>query len=582
MATVIARPERRAASAGKVDLVAVAHGRIMLLLLLFGAATLVLAGRMLWMGLSHAGQPDRLVSAMPVPDRADIVDRNGVPLARDIKAYAIGVRPERLINNPRWLAQRLHGIFPDESEAEFYATLTAKTHWTYLRRRALPSQVAQVNALGEVGIDFPRDKERLYPQRTLAAHLVGFTNRARHGVMGVERAFDTRLTDPKLRGEPLVLALDVRVQAALQDELAKGVAIQSAKSAAAVVLNVHTGEIVAMASMPSFNPNKIQPVEQAATAPGEAPKPLTCAMSPRCNHAIQSDYELGSVLKPIAIGAAMDDGVVTSMSKLYDASKPLMIEGHTIHDDHALNRWLDVPETLVHSSNIATSRIADEMGADRLQAAYRKFGFDSRVAVDLPGAANPIWPRRWDRLTTMTAAFGQGIAMTPLHLALAYAALVNGGIWHPATVLKHEPGQPVPGRRVFSAETSARMRQLLRLIVTAGTGGHADAPGYRVGGKTGSAEKPNEAGGYDQHRLVSTFAAAFPMDNPQYVVLVTMDQPKGSAEHPGLRTAAWTAAPVVKALIERAGSMLGVYPALSRDVDLSELMPLLHGDKESE
>ena len=209
-----------------------------------------------------------------------------------------------------------------------------------------------------------------------------------------------------------------------------------------------------------------------------------------------------------------------------------------------------------------------------MQRLYRALEFDQRPSIELRERARTLWPVNWGRVTNMTVAYGHGIAVTPLHLASAYAALVNGGIWRPATVLKLREEDVPKGRRVFSAATSARMRQLLRMIVAVGTGRNADAPGFRLGGKTGSAEKPFE-GGYARHSLVTTFASAFPMDNPKYVVLVMMDEPQGSAEHPGLRTAAWTAAPVVKRFVERAGPMLGVLPDQKRDVDISELMPLI-------
>ncbi|MET0365012.1 MAG: penicillin-binding protein 2, partial [Sphingobium sp.] len=424
--------------------------------------------------------------------------------------------------------------------------------------RARPAQVAAVNALGDVGIEFPREKERLYPQRTLAAHALGFVGVDGSGGMGAERAFQDRLTAPATRGTPLVLSLDARVQAVMESELYQGLSSQSARGAAGVVLDANTGEVVAMASLPVFDPNKLS----------------NQTMDARRNDIVQSDYELGSTFKPLAIAAAMDAGVVTSMSKRYDATAPLVIGGFRIHDDHSMGRWINVPETLIHSSNIATARIADEMGSERLQEAYRRLGFAERSAIELKERVSTLWPSNWGRLTNMTVSYGHGIAVTPLHLACAYAALVNGGMWRPATLLKLRDDQVPEGRRVFTAATSARMRQLLRLIVMDGTGRSADAKGFRVGGKTGSAEKPH-AGGYAKHSLVTTFAAAFPMDNPRYVVLVMMDEPKGNAETYGLRTAAWTAAPVVRRFIERAGPMLGVLPEANRDVDVSELTPLL-------
>lgn len=557
MATVVVRPDRPRAAADRLNLTALAHQRLMLLLLLFGAFTLLISGRLVWIGMFSGNVQARDPASLLVPPRADIVDRNGVPLARTMDAYSIAVRPEKLISDPDDLARKLAEIFPDETQAQFRVKLTGRK-WTYLRRRALPEQVAAVNALGEIGIEFPREKERLYPQRTLAAHLLGFVPAdGKTGGMGVEAAFNDRLTDPALRGQPLMLSLDMRVQAALESELNAQMIAHQARGAAGIILDANTGEVIAMASIPVFDPNKLG---------GDAES--------RRNDVVQSRYELGSTFKPLSIGAAMDAGVVTSMSKRYDATEPLKVGGYRIKDDHPLGRWVNVPETLVHSSNIATARIADEMGPARMQALFRALQFDDRPSIELKERARTIWPTSWGRITTMTVSYGHGIAVTPLHLASAYAALVNGGIWRPATVRKLKESEVPRGRRVFSAATSARMRQLLRMIVSAGTGRSADAKGYRVGGKTGSAEKPFE-GGYAHHSLVTTFAAAFPMDNPRYVVLAMMDEPKGNAETFGLRTAAWTAAPVVKRVIERTGPMLGVIPDERRDVDISELMPLL-------
>lgn len=563
MATIIVQPGGARAGRQRVNLTAIAHNRLMLLLILFLGITTLLVGRLLWVGFfANGAHGDDTISAF-LPARADIVDRNGVPLARTMDAYSVAVRPSRLIGDPAELARKLHEIFPDEEEAVLYKRLTGRS-WAYLRRRALPEQVAAVNALGEIGIEFPREKERLYPQRTLAAHVLGFAPTPEGvGGMGVEAAFNDRLTDPALRGKPFAISIDSRVQGALESELYAQMIAQSAKGAGGIILDATTGEVIAMASIPVFDPNKL------ANYAGK-----TCSQSPLCNQMIQARYELGSTFKPLSIGKAMDQGVVTSMSKRYDATAPIEVGGFRIKDDHPMHRWLNVPETLVHSSNIVTARIADEMGPQPLQQLFRSLGFDQRAPIELNERAAGIWPSSWGRTTTMTVAYGHGIAVTPLHLASAYAALVNGGIWRPATLRKIGPGEVARGHRVFSAATSARMRQLLRMIVAAGTGRSADAKGYRVGGKTGSAEKPQE-GGYNKSSLVTTFASAFPMDNPRYVVLAMMDEPKGNAQTFGLRTAAWTAAPVVKRVVERIGPMLGILPDERRDVDISDLMPLL-------
>ncbi|MGW8202362.1 peptidoglycan D,D-transpeptidase FtsI family protein [Sphingomonas bisphenolicum] len=567
MATIIVQPGGERAGRQRVNLTAIAHNRLMLLLILFLAITSILIGRLAWVGIfAHGATGDGSLSAF-LPARADIVDRNGVPLARTMDAYSVAVRPSKLIGEPAELARKLHEIFPDEPEAAFYKKLRGRG-WAYLRRRALPEQVAAVNALGEIGIEFPREKERLYPQRTLAAHVLGFAPNADGvGGMGVEAAFNDRLTDAAQRGKPFAVSIDSRVQGALESELYAQLVQTRAKGAGGIIMDANTGEIIAMASIPVFDPNKLQ---------NYAGK--TCSESPLCNHMVQARYELGSSFKPLSIAAAMDAGVVTSMSKRYDATAPLAVAGFRIKDDHAMGRWINVPEILVHSSNIGTARIADEMGAAPLQKMFRSLDFDQRAPIEFNERAKGIWPSSWGRITSMTTAYGHGIAVTPLHLAAAYAALVNGGIWRPATVRKLSPDEVPEGRRVFSAATSARMRQLLRMIVSAGTGRSADAKGFRVGGKTGSAEKPQE-GRYNKTSLVTTFASAFPMDNPRYVVVAIMDEATGQY---GLRTAAWTAAPVVKRVVERTGPMLGVLPDESRDVDISDLMPLLQGDKEKE
>jgi cell division protein FtsI (penicillin-binding protein 3) len=563
MATIVVRHDRLPVRRERINLTGIAHQRMMILLLLICAIGVVLVGRLAWMGVASAGHGRSDTILAGLPPRSDIVDRNGSPLARTIDGYAISVRPHRLISDPNELARKLHEIFPDTPEAEFHNKLTGKG-WAYLRHRALPEEVAAVNALGEVGIEFPREKERLYPQQTLAAHVLGFVpvedGGSAEGGMGVEAAFNDRLTDAKLRGEPLTLSIDSRVQGALESELYAGMVDQSADGATGIVLDANTGEVIAMASFPVFDPNKIA---------GDARN--------RRNDVVQSRYELGSTFKPLAIAAAMDAGIVTSMSKMYDATAPIPVGRFRIKDDHALGRWLNVPEILIHSSNIGTARIADEMGPEPLQKLYRALQFDSRPSIELKERSRPLWPADWGRITNMTVAYGHGIAVTPLHLASAYAALVNGGIWRPATLLKLREQDVPKGRRVFSAATSARMRQLLRMIVLDGTGRSADAPGYRVGGKTGTAEKPT-AGGYAHNANVTAFSAAFPMDNPRYVIITMMDTPKGSKQFPGVRTAAYTAAPVVKKVVTRIGPMLGIVPDEHRDVDISELTPLVHGE----
>ncbi len=504
-----------------------------------------------------AGGAGSRAALAELPPRADIVDRNGVPLARSMEAYAIRVNPAKLINPPGALADQLATIFPDIPRSTLLAKLTGPRS-TYLVRRALPEQVAAVNAIGDVGFGWPREPDRLYPQMRLAAHVLGFTNSDGRGVMGIEAALNDRLTDPARVGEPVALSLDIRVQAALESELASAMTNLEALGAAGVMLDVDTGEVLAMASLPTFNPNKLADADLQA----------------RRNAVTQNVYELGSTFKPLAVAAALDAGTVTSMARRYDATEPLAIAGFQIRDSHPQRRWLNVPEMLIHSSNIVTARIVDDLGADRMKAMFERLDYGRRPIIEVPETSRTLWPANWGRLTTMTTGYGHGIAVTPLHLANGYAALVNGGISRPATVLKLGDKPPPRGVRVFKPATSARMRQLLRLIVSDGTGRNADAPGFRVGGKTGSADKPR-GGGYDTNSVVATFAAAFPMDRPRYVLLVMIDEPRGNAFSSGQRTAGWTAAPVARNIIARTGPMLGVFPDEGRDVDVSELTPLL-------
>jgi cell division protein FtsI (penicillin-binding protein 3) len=565
-----------AISSGRVQLVnvrqrslLVAKWRVYWVVALFSFIACVALCRIGWMGLSGEA-PDRqsMADAM-LPPRGELVDRNGVPLARAFPAYSLWFNPKALgdgpalVKTPAEVAAALVRIFPDEDQAELKAKL-ASGKPQYLRRRIMPEDANRLHALGEPALEFPRENERYYPQGSLAAHVLGYVSTEGHGRLGMEAVFDQQLTDPATRGTPAVLSLDSRVQGALEDELLKGMRTSNAKGAGGIVLDVDTGEVLALASLPSFNPNLID--QQSV------PNIF--------NRVTNQVYELGSVMKPITVASAIEAGVVTDMAKRYPSGAPLQIGRFQIHDSHNYGASLNVPEALIHSSNIVTAQVADQLGGARLKATMQALGFDRRPAIELP-AGFPLWPPgEWARLTTMTVSYGHGVALTPMHLASAYAALVNGGIWRPATLRRLAPGQVPAGKRIWQASTSARMRQLLRMIVSVGTGRHADAPGFRVGGKTGSAEKPG-AHGYQRTNLITTFAAAFPMDRPRYVVIAMMDEPQGTVATSGQRTAAWNAAPVVGRVVPRIGPLLGVMPDNTRDVDISELAPLV-GNGEGE
>jgi cell division protein FtsI (penicillin-binding protein 3) len=342
----------------------------------------------------------RLVPFVPVPvslrdrDYCDIVDRNGIPLARSIYGYAIWVKPAEILGDRKQLANQLAAIFPDTPASEFYAKLTASKPG-YLRKRALPEQVRQVHSLGEIAIEFPREATRLYPQHDMAAHVLGFVNRDGKGAMGMERVMNDYLRDPSKRSAPLNLALDVRVQAALESELASGMAATSAKGAAGVILDVQTGEVIAMATLPSFNPNR----PSFANIPDDG-QPVVDGRYPitrQTNNVTNRVYELGSTFKPLTVAAAMDAGTVRDLSVRYDATQPLQVGKFKIRDSHPLDRWINAPESLIHSSNIVTAQIADKLGAARMDAMLRTMHFNARPDIELAEKAMPLYPKKWDR-----------------------------------------------------------------------------------------------------------------------------------------------------------------------------------------
>jgi cell division protein FtsI (penicillin-binding protein 3) len=560
--------------AGRIQLVDVRRRALLLAqlrMLLVGAVFLALAAaallRIAWIGAVEPAPHHRSMAAALLPPRGEITDRNGIPLARAFPAYALWFNPDAmddggspLVRSADAVAARLKAIFPDLDEYAVARQLEAGKAG-YLRRRVLPEDANRVMEIGELALELPRETDRHYPQGTMAAHVLGYVQDG-EGHVGMEAALNDRLTDPSLRGEPVALSIDARVQGALEDELRRGMLSVDAVGAAGIVLDVDTGEVMALASLPEFDPNHVDEEGQKHVF----------------NKVTNQVYELGSTFKPLAVAAAIDTGAITDLSRRYPAT-PFPIGRFTIGDLHPLGASLNPPEALIHSSNVVTAHIVDDVGPARLKQYMADLGFNERPYIELPARGFPIWASGdWPRLRAMTVGYGHGIAVTPLHLASAYAAMVNGGIWRPATLQKVEPGQANRGRRVFKASTSARMNQLLRMISVYGTGRNANAPGFRVGGKTGSAEKPG-GGGYNKTSLVSTFAAAFPMDRPRYVVIAMLDEPKGTVASSFQRTAAWNAAPIVGRLIPRIGPLMGVLPDETRDIDLTDVRPLI-GDTE--
>ncbi len=560
-----------AVASGRVQLVTVrqrtltmARWRVLWITMAFAFIALLAIVRILYLGASDQGLRATSFADALLPPRGEIVDRNGVPLARAFPAYALWFNPKALgedgdplVRSPEEVANKLKAIFPDLDEKKLAAQFAAGKQG-YIRRRVLPEEANRVQEIGELALEMPMENDRHYPQGSMAAHVLGYVAADGKGRVGMEQVLDDKLSNPATRGTPVPLSIDVRVQGALEDELARGMKLNQAQGAAGIVLDVDTGEILALASLPEFDPNKIDARGQSLMF----------------NRVTNQVYELGSTFKPITVAAALDAGVIRDLGKRYDAS-PVKVGRFTISDSHNLGSSLNPIETLIHSSNTVSARIADQLGPERMRRTMMDLGMNERPYIEIPARGFPLWPgKKWPRLTNMTVGFGHSIAVTPLHLASAYAALVNGGIWRPATLHKLGPGEAPKGRRVFKQSTSSRMRQLLRTIAVYGTGRNANAPGYRVGGKTGSAEKPG-AGGYKKSAIVSTFAAAFPMDKPRYVIIAMLDEPKGTVASSFQRTAAWNAAPIVGRLVPRIGPLIGVRPDDTRDVDISDIKPLI-------
>jgi cell division protein FtsI (penicillin-binding protein 3) len=564
-ALVAPRPERLRLVGQRRQTLAVMHQRLMFGMLVYAGLIALIGLRILYLAAfgDHAGRKEELTAL--IPERGDILDRDGQPLARTIDAWTIAVHPNKVIGDKLALAQKLAQLMPEYTAEQYFALLRSNKPFFYLRRRASPELVEAVNAIGEPGLALEREPDRLYPQTTLAAHVLGFTDIDGKGASGVERAFEAQLSNPDTRGRPIVLSISSKVQQALEAELGEAMQHFSAIGAAGVVMDVHTGEVLAMTSMPTFNPN----------APGQGtPDQLF-------NRATQGVFELGSTFKPFTLAMAMDSGVVSGPAEIMNCPKVLPAYGHLVHDTHPFGRQCSIAEVMMESSNIGMAQIADKLGTERQKAWLKKMGFLDKPEIELKEKGRPLTPGvRWGPFETMTIGFGQGIAVAPLQLAMGYATLFDGGIYHPPTILKIGPGHPLaPGRRVFTADTSYRMRSLLRLVVMRGTGRKADAPGYRIGGKTGTAQKIIN-GHYSQSINLTSFAGVFPMDDPRYVIVVMLDEPKATPETYGFTTAGWNVAPVVSRTVSRIAPMLGIAPNMNREPNMSEVLPYVQDPKQ--
>jgi cell division protein FtsI (penicillin-binding protein 3) len=545
----------------KAEAMEQARNRLMVVLFLFIGGFALLGLRTVDLGLmQRVAERERTDwSTAPVlPRRADIVDRNGIVLATNLETPSLfAVPPE--VRDADQAAAQLVAVLPDLSLADVLARLRSKKGFVWIKRQLTPAQVWKVNALGLPGLKFQQEERRVYPHGNAAAHLIGFVDVDGNGLAGLEHFFDGRLSDPGRVGEPLYLSLDLRIQHALHDELEKAVVMHQAIGAAGIVLNVNTGEVLAGLSLPEFDPN------HAARALPEA----------RFNKLTNGIFELGSTFKTFTIAAGLETGTV-DLEDSYEAIDPIRIARFQIRDDHPKRRVLTVPEIFVYSSNIGAAKLARDIGGDRQREFLASLGLLRPAPIEVPEVGLPLFPERWREINTMTIGYGHGIAVTPLQQATALAAVINGGVLNPATLILQSGNLQTSGRRVISQTTSDQMRALMRIAVTKGTGSFADVPGYRIGGKTGTAEKSG-IGGYRRDKLISSFVGVFPIEAPEYLVFAVLDEPKGTAETHNFAGGGWVAAPAVGRVIARIAPLLGISPESRSDESRFQPTSLLVG-----
>lgn len=516
--------------------------RILVILAAFGLGFLVLVGGATKMALFPSLDRNAGLSGAAGAARADLVDRNGAMMAVDLLHYGLYLEPREIWDSNE-TRRALTVALPGLPVARIDRALKAKNRG-FLAGGLTPVQRAQIHDLGLPGVSFEPEQKRIYPLGDTAAHLIGFSDTGGKGLAGAERGLDGLVRGGAARHQAVPLSIDLRVQAALEDEVTKAAQEFAAIGAVGIVTNIHTGEILAITSYPTYDPNQ----------PGAAdPNALV-------DRAASRVYEMGSTFKTFTLAMALDSGKV-NLASTFNTSQTMNLGSRAIHDHDRVNYNMTVPEIYLKSSNIGASRIAFQAGGPTMTRYFDAFGLFKAAPIELSESAKPILPRKWNDDTIASASFGHAISVSPLAMAAGYGAIMNGGTYVPLTIKPMPSGARPKGRTVISETTSRTMLDLMRMNVMQGTGTHADAPGLRVGGKTGSAEKAM-GGRYVRDKLVSSFAAVFPTDGPlsadRYFVLVLMDQPTGNKETYGFRTGGFTAAPAAGRVINRIAPFLHV------------------------
>ncbi|MGH1426095.1 MAG: peptidoglycan D,D-transpeptidase FtsI family protein [Pseudooceanicola sp.] len=535
-----------------------AEGRLLVLGVAFFCAFTVIGFRMGAMAGSEPQEPRTSASGAAIAaDRGDIVDRNGRILATNLETHALYAHPHQLID-PVGSVEKLMVIFPDLDPDRLLKDMTGSRKFLWIKKRISPEQQQAVMDIGDPGLLFGTREMRLYPNGQIASHVLGGAGFGQEGVAsaevigvaGVERQFDGFLRDPANADTPLTLSLDLGVQAAAERVLHGGMKLMKAKGAAAVLMKVKTGEIISLVSLPDFDPND-RPHAPTSGHPDD---------SPLFNRAAQGLYELGSTFKIFTAAQAMDLGLVNPQTVI-DIRGPIKFGKHRIRDFHNYGKELSVEKIIVKSSNIGTARLSQMIGVKRQKEFLGGLGVLSASSVELPEAkAKPLLPPKWTELSAMTISYGHGLSASPLHLAAAYATIANDGIQVRPTLMKKDA--PQGGDRVMSSGSAMRARSMLRKVVTEGTASFGEVEGYAVGGKTGTADKPKPTGGYYDDKVIATFASMFPAHDPEYVLIVTLDEPVETSGAKPRRTAGWTAVPVAAEMIRRVAPLLGLRPQI--------------------
>lgn len=535
-----------------VDRSAKARARVGLAIIAFAAVYAIIAGRLVMFAVGGEGHGARRTASQDAvaTARPDILDRNGMILATDVKTPSLFGEPRRIIDKDEAI-ELLTGTLPDLDAGEVRDRLSSKKGFVWLKREITPTQQKEIYRLGLPGVGFLRENKRVYPSGPVVSHLIGHVNIDNQGIAGIEKWLDSNgLADLHRAGfatdrqqEPVRLAVDLRVEHALRDELLKAKDKFKAKAAAGLVSNVNTGEIIAMVSVPDYDPNN----------PREANDPT------RINRLTTGVFEMGSTFKSLTLAMALDSGRAT-VNTLYDARAPLVYGKFKIHDTHNLGRAVPMWEVFTESSNVGAARVALSMGVEAHKAFLRKLGQLSRLRTELPESAEPLVPKRWGELNTITIAFGHGMAVAPLQAVMGINALVNGGYLIPPTFLKRSREDAMQvAKQVVKPETSASMRYMMRLNAERGTARKADVKGYYVGGKTGTSEKVVN-GRYSKKQVLNSFTAIMPADNPQYQLLIMLDEPQPLPETHGFITSGWNTVPTGGKVIERIAPLLGMVP----------------------